>query len=228
MATFGEDTLLLVRSTEKEEEGAPSQPGGGHPTTSSSPLPGQNQRAVQWRRLPLGVILLERLGLCRVHTLLSYKIFVYTLTFICYATYHLSRKPFSVVKVVLCPACVEDGDDDESNSTTNSSQGGWPPFEGEHAKTRLGAVDYAELFSYAVAMFFSGFVADRVNLRYFLTVGLLGAGLNVVLMGVAYFADIHHLGYFLGVQVFGGIMQVGWCILYVNYSPGCKKRRNNL
>lgn len=29
----------------------------------------------------------------------SFKVLVYVLTFIAYATYHMSRKPFSVVKV---------------------------------------------------------------------------------------------------------------------------------
>ncbi len=216
MATTREDTLLLIRSTERDEEDAPNQPSShaDHSTAAASPRP--HKRVIHPHLLPPGTRALEKLGLCSVHTLLSYKIFVYVLTFVCYATYHLSRKPFSVVKVVLCPECVRDldSDDDEGNSSnSSSSRKGWSPFEGEHAKTLLGSVDYAELFTYAIAMFFSGLVADRVNLRYFLTVGLVGAGLNVVLMGVAYFARIHHLAYFLIVQMFGGVMQVGACVL---------------
>ena len=30
----------------------------------------------------------------------------------------------------------------------------------------------------------------------------------MLLLGVAYYANIHHIGYFIGVQIYGGIMQV--------------------
>jgi sugar phosphate permease len=57
----------------------------------------------------------------------------------------------------------------------------------------------------------SGQIADRVNLRYFLTLGMLGSAISVMLLGVAYYANIHHIGYFIGVQILGGIMQsTGW------------------
>ncbi len=36
-----------------------------------------------------------------------------------------------------------------------------------------------------------------------------GSAISVALLGVAYFANIHALWYFIVVQVFGGIMQVG-------------------
>ncbi len=216
MATTTEDTVLLISSTEKSAEKAPTHAGSrsNHPS-SSPPLDlHHTQRTIQPKRLPLGALLLERLGICSSRrTLLSYKIFVYALTFLCYMTYHLSRKPFSVVKVVLCPECVD------GNSDANSSRNGWPPFEGKHAKTLLGSVDYAELFAYAVAMYFSGLVADRVNLRYFLTLGLIGSGLNVVLIGLAYFFQIHYLAYFLVVQVFGGVMQVNMYALTRPFPP---------
>ena len=42
-----------------------------------------------------------------------------------------------------------------------------------------------------------------------------GSGLSVILLGIAYFANIHQLAYFILVQVFGGIMQVsvlGMCV----------------
>lgn len=35
-----------------------------------------------------------------------------------------------------------------------------------------------------------------------------GSAISVLLLGVAYYANIHHIGYFIAVQVFGGIMQV--------------------
>ena len=46
--------------------------------------------------------------------------------------------------------------------------------EGDYAETLLGTADYSWFFAYAIGLFFSGFIADRTNLRYFLTVGMIG------------------------------------------------------
>ena len=53
-------------------------------------------------------------------------------------------------------------------------------------------------------MFISGHLGDRVDLRYFLTGGMLASGLCVCLFGAAAFWDIHALPYFIAVQVAGG------------------------
>ena len=37
---------------------------------------------------------------------------------------------------------------------------------------------------------------------------LTGSGVSAGLLGVAYFADIHHFSYFVVFQIMGGIMQV--------------------
>lgn len=161
---------------------------------------GNRKRKVLYQKLPIGVWLLERSNLCRFRPNFSYKFFIYLLTFITYTTYHLARKPFSVVKAVLCPECAH------ANLTNYSGSAGWAPFnEGKNAL--LGYVDYAWLFSYATALYFSGIIADRVNLRYYLVIGMLGSVANLCLLGVAYFGDIHHIAYFIMIQIFGGIMQ---------------------
>ena len=36
----------------------------------------------------------------------------------------------------------------------------------------------------------------------------LGSGMTVCLLGMAYFADIHHLAFFVIIQIFGGALQV--------------------
>ncbi|CAI8027708.1 Putative glycerol-3-phosphate transporter 5 [Geodia barretti] len=148
--------------------------------------------------VPLLVQLSISLGLFKyVPKPIFFKVLVYILTFIGYATYHMSRKPFSVVKVVLNPP--------------NDSSNGWPPFNTDDGKTLLGGVDNAWGFSYAFAMFFSGIIADRVNLRYFLTMGMLGSAIATMLLGVPYYAGIHLYAYFILVQIFGGVMQsTGW------------------
>lgn len=58
---------------------------------------------------------------------------------------------------------------------------------------------------------FSGFVAERVNLRYFLALGMILSGIASYLFGLARILDIHSLAYFMLVQIFGGVVQTsGW------------------
>lgn len=60
-------------------------------------------------------------------------------------------------------------------------------------------------------MFFSGFIAERVSLRYFLTLGMLFSGIFCYLFGLAKTYDVHSMGYFVLVQILGGIAQTtGW------------------
>ena len=57
------------------------------------------------------------------------------------------------------------------------------------------------MVSYAVFMFASGFVAERVDLRIFLTGGMLSSGLLTILFGAAYFTGIHTVWYLLFIQI---------------------------
>eukprot|EP00051_Salpingoeca_urceolata_P004398 m.64702 g.64702 ORF g.64702 m.64702 type:complete len:512 (-) comp13611_c0_seq2:177-1712(-) len=134
------------------------------------------------------------------------------LTFLVYTSYHLSRKPISVVKSTLNPKVKYDAHGDPINS-------GWAPFDdgkivdGTHhqGKEYLGDLDFAFLFAYAFGMFFSGHVGDRSNLRYFLTFGMLGGALMCVLFGLGYSFNIHSLWYYIVVQLVAGLYQsTGW------------------
>lgn len=111
-------------------------------------------------------------------------------------TFHLSRKPISVVKNVLHQNC------------TNCS---WAPFDQSNYSELLGSLDYAFLFAYAIGMFISGHLAERLNLRYFLSGGMLLSGLFTALFGLARYWEIHSLPYFIVVQILGGVVQSsGW------------------
>lgn len=60
-------------------------------------------------------------------------------------------------------------------------------------------------------MFMSGFVAERVSLRYFLTFGMMFSAIFTYLFGMAKVYDIHSFAYFVLVQAFAGIFQTtGW------------------
>ncbi|XP_065904156.1 glucose-6-phosphate exchanger SLC37A2-like isoform X2 [Dysidea avara] len=167
---------------------------------------------IQHHRLPIGIWFVERLGaLSRLDPVVKkkcYQVLIVVLTFCCYTTYHLTRKTISVVKSTLHPDC--NSSDEECANPSNHCRG-WEPFDSSDGKTLLGTLDYAWLFSYAIAMFFSGQLAERSNLRYFLTVGMLGSSLSVALFGMGYFLHIHKLYYFILVQIVGGIFQSsGW------------------
>lgn len=60
-------------------------------------------------------------------------------------------------------------------------------------------------------MFASGFIAERVSLRYFLTFGMLLSAIFTYLFGLAKVYDIHSFWYFVFVQAMAGMFQTtGW------------------
>ena len=54
---------------------------------------------------------------------------------------------------------------------------------------------------------FSGFVAEHMNLRYFLTLGMFLSGTFSVLFGLAFYINIHSFAYFVIMQIFAGAFQ---------------------
>lgn len=54
--------------------------------------------------------------------------------------------------------------------------------------------------------FFSGFVAEHMDLRHFLTVGMISSGLFTIAFGLGYVWKIHNFAYFVTVQVLVQLM----------------------
>ncbi|XP_063545604.1 glucose-6-phosphate exchanger SLC37A2 isoform X1 [Cydia strobilella] len=167
------------------------------------------------REAPIGIQCLQRLsGWCcprlQINRLRCYQIFILVLTYFTYMTYHLTRKPISVVKSVLhqnCSGQVPPPDVDPNDENWCN----WAPFNTTDANTLLGALDSAFLFTYAGAMFVSGMVAERVDLRYFLSLGMLFSSIFCYLFGVGKTYGIHNISYYLLVQAGAGISQTtGW------------------
>ncbi|NXG39618.1 G6PT3 protein, partial [Dromaius novaehollandiae] len=137
----------------------------------------------------------------------SYRGLMLLLTFLCYTTYHMSRKSISIVKSQLHLNCSAAGSE-RSNDTAGCS---WAPFDQDNYKELFGALDNAFLVAYTIAMFFSGIFSERLPLRYYLSVGMLLSGLFSALFGLGYFWDIHALWYFIVMQIFSGLAQTtGW------------------
>lgn len=85
------------------------------------------------------------------------------------------------------------------------------PSDGSDSEQLFADLDFAFLLAYAVAMFASGFIAERVSLRFFLSIGMLLSGIFCYLFGVAKTANIHSMSYFMFVQTMAGIFQTtGW------------------
>lgn len=162
---------------------------------------------------PIGIRLLPSLSGTNSVRTVRYKIFILIFTFLCYTSYHLSRKPISVVKSVLNRNCSVSLNHEnliihEGNDTKWCD---WKPFDKDNANSLLGSLDLAYLFSYAVGMFLSGHIAERMNLRIFLSMGMIGSGIMTAMFGMGYFWQIHSLAFYIGVQVIGGLLQSsGW------------------
>ncbi|KAF5281308.1 hypothetical protein FQR65_LT14769 [Abscondita terminalis] len=159
-----------------------------------------------------------------------YRGSVLVLTYLAYTCYHLSRKPISVVKAVLHQNCsslipppgVNPNQDDWCD---------WVPFNGSEANSTelLGELDSAFLFAYAIAMFASGFIAERFNLRYFLAYGMMMSGIFSYLLGLAKTYNIHSFTYFVLVQIAAGIFQTtGWPGVIAVLGNWCGKSKRGL
>ncbi|CAG5866023.1 unnamed protein product [Menidia menidia] len=168
--------------------------------------------------LPPGV----RLLLC-FHSEQWYRAVTFILTFLLYTSFHLSRKPISIIKSELhknCSSAIE-------LSTMTSGSGGnqepslsslptdvdcsWKPFDKSNYKQLLGALDYSFLCAYAVGMFLSGIIGERLPIRLYLSVGMLASGLFTCLFGLGYVYNIHSLAFYISVQVANGLVQTtGW------------------
>ncbi|KAF5480258.1 hypothetical protein F2P56_001021 [Juglans regia] len=168
---------------------------------------------------PLGIRFLENIK----GTTLSFKThqaIVLIVTFLAYASYHATRKTTSIVKSTLDPQSSDVGVKFVTWRTSYFQEpaklswmigDGWAPFNGTDGTALLGELDVAFLSVYAMGMYFSGHLGDRMDLRIFLTVGMLGTGLFTSLFGVGYWGNIHSFWYFLMVQMIAGLFQsTGW------------------
>lgn len=60
-------------------------------------------------------------------------------------------------------------------------------------------------------MYFSGHLGDRIDLRLFLSIGMLGSGILTIGFGLGYWLDIHRFFYFFIIQILCGLFQsTGW------------------
>lgn len=141
----------------------------------------------------------------------AHQAIVLIITFLAYASYHAARKTTSIIKSSLDPQSPDNSYLQSSKAFSWLLGTGWAPFNKANGTALLGDLDLAFLFVYAIGMFFSGHIGDRMNLRIFLTIGMIGTGLFTSLFGVGYWANIHIFYYYLIIQMLAGLFQsTGW------------------
>ncbi|XP_076011290.1 glucose-6-phosphate exchanger SLC37A1 isoform X2 [Genypterus blacodes] len=164
-----------------------------------------------------------------------YRALTFGLTFLLYTSFHLSRKPISIVKSELHRNCSSVSELATAAAAAaaaavmaaGSGGGGirqpspppphtdmdcsWKPFDKSNYKQLLGAMDYSFLCAYAVGMYLSGIIGERLPIRLYLTVGMVTSGLFTCLFGLGYIYNVHNLGFYVFVQVANGLVQTtGW------------------
>lgn len=157
-------------------------------------------------------------------TLLFHRTWVLLLTFLLYATYRLSRRPLSIAKAVFhneaCQASLV-----QTIPGTNMTAGhqwshvlvtsglahnsserscGWAPFDGSDGKQLLGMLDTTFLLFYTLGTYLNGYVADRLNICYFLSTSLTCCGLLAAAFGLSKTLQVHQLWYFVLLQALAG------------------------
>lgn len=134
----------------------------------------------------------------------------FCLTFFSYVLLHASRKTFSNVKVSI----IAQWTPTLQNGTAPAYSPGetWEDnrlfADEEQATLFLGALDSIFLFSYAVGLYLSGVIGDRVNLRYVLCIGLCGsAAVEFVFGTLTEWLKIYNVYLYCGLWVLNGLLQ---------------------
>ncbi|XVF51835.1 hypothetical protein PTKIN_Ptkin04bG0216200 [Pterospermum kingtungense] len=176
------------------------------------------------RKIPPGILLIRSIR-GKDWSLNSYRYMVLLVTFIAYASYHASRKPSSIVKSVLYPDHMKASggnpwpvgnvfikeEEFVSFGRNRTKNPGWYPFNGADGTSRLGEIDVAFLACYSLGMYVAGHLGDNLDLRLFLTAGMIGSGIFVGLFGMGYFWNVHVFWFYLAMQMVAGLFQAtGW------------------
>lgn len=167
-------------------------------------------------KVPRGILLISKL--CKSDPgLHEHRMLVLLLTFVAYACFHASRKPLSVVKSVLdpeAPHAEPPGGSFTPIPSTPALGFGWVPFNDNFGKARLGELDVAFLATYAAGMYYAGALGDRLDLRIFLTFGMVSSGVCVCLFGFGYWWNVHSFWYYFIVQIMTGLLSsIGWPVV---------------
>ncbi|XP_077003619.1 sugar phosphate exchanger 3 isoform X2 [Tamandua tetradactyla] len=147
-----------------------------------------------------------------------HHVVVFLLTFFSYSLLHASRKTFSNVKVSVSKQWTPTA----FNKSTELPAEIWSSNHlfpnAEEATLFLGTLDTIFLFSYAVGLFISGVVGDRLNLRWVLSFGMCSSALVVFIFGtLTEWLHFYNKWFYCCLWIVNGLLQsTGWpCVVAV-------------
>ncbi|KAM8974428.1 sugar phosphate exchanger 3 [Pelodytes ibericus] len=145
---------------------------------------------------------------------------VFLLTFFSYALLHASRKSFSNVKVSISsqwtPSCFNSTERVLTPNATWYDNHLFP--DADSATIFLGLLDTIFLFSYAVGLFISGIIGDRLNMRLVLTFGMCSSAITMFVFGtLTEWLHFYNKAFYCVVWIINGLLQsTGWpCVVAV-------------
>ncbi|XP_031237473.1 sugar phosphate exchanger 3 [Mastomys coucha] len=143
---------------------------------------------------------------------------VFLLTFFSYSLLHASRKTFSNVKVSISKQWTPNPFNTSVDLPAEiwSSNHLFPSTE--EATLFLGTLDTVFLFSYAVGLFISGIIGDRLNLRWVLSFGMCSSAFVVFVFGtLTEWLHFYNKWFYCSLWIVNGLLQsTGWpCVVAV-------------
>lgn len=139
---------------------------------------------------------------------------VFLLTFLSYAFFHATRKTFSNVKSTIS--------DEWSPSFHNDTVNYTKPdhiWNSRHlfnsrkdAEPYLGVLDAVFMISYAVGLYISGMIGDRLNMRLVLSFGMCSSAVMVFVFGVVFeWLHFYNKYVYVIIWILNGLLQsMGW------------------
>ena len=157
-----------------------------------------------------GIQLIDRLCLAGKLRRYSYTILAFLVSYLAYVGYHMGRVPVSVVENdKLFLDCSTNSTEEDPICTSWITEMDQVPKS--EARRKLGYLKTFWGFAYAIFMFLSGYIGDRMELRHFLSGSLLLYGVTVYLFGVAQAWGIHSIWYFYAAMFLqGALSSTGW------------------
>ncbi|XP_023386048.1 sugar phosphate exchanger 3 isoform X3 [Pteropus vampyrus] len=146
-----------------------------------------------------------------------HHVVVFLLTFFSYSLLHASRKTFSNVKVSISKQWTPSAFNKSVEPAEIWSSSHLFP-SAEEATLFLGTLDTVFLFSYAVGLFISGIIGDRLNLRWVLSFGMCSSALVVFVFGtVTEWLHFYNKWLYCCLWIVNGLLQsTGWpCVVAV-------------
>uniref|UniRef100_A0A2K6MND3 Solute carrier family 37 member 3 n=1 Tax=Rhinopithecus bieti TaxID=61621 RepID=A0A2K6MND3_RHIBE len=147
-----------------------------------------------------------------------HHVVVFLLTFFSYSLLHASRKTFSNVKVSIS----EQWTPSAFNTSVELPVEIWSSNHlfpsAEKATLFLGTLDTIFLFSYAVGLFISGIVGDRLNLRWVLSFGMCSSAFVVFVFGtLTEWLRFYNKWLYCCLWIVNGLLQsTGWpCVVAI-------------